>query len=88
MPTRKAGLLSQHLAVQDKQRAKGLALRRCRNMFMDSQMRQKGLHLHATHLVRVSFTVKQNETLDPTRIALRRSGGVVLALDRLPHLVQ
>jgi hypothetical protein len=59
-----------------------------RNLAIDSQVRQKGLHLGSPHIFWVTFAMKQGEPFRPMDILVLRTQAIVLDTHLAAQLVQ
>jgi hypothetical protein len=74
----------EHLAIEEKEGAGGLVLCRSGDVFLDSQVGEKGFDLGSAHFRRVTHTVEADAALDPADVGLLRGIGVVFEADGIP----
>jgi hypothetical protein len=77
-------LLVEHLAIEEKEGAEGLVLCRGGDVFLDSQVGEKGLDLRSAHLGRVTHVVEIDVALDPADVGLLGAIGIVFEADGIP----
>ena len=65
------------MTVEKHQGTECLRLRRRADLSLDSQMREKRVHLVSSHRGRVTLSMKENETLRPTDVRLLGAAAVV-----------
>jgi hypothetical protein len=58
----------QDIAVQEEERLQGDMLGRSCHLGMDGEMRQKCLHCLGSHVIGVTFVVKEDKTSDPSEV--------------------
>ena len=62
-------LLAEHIPMNEKQRAERLILRRCGDVALGRQVREKSLDLGRPHRVRMAFSVEKNKAANPVNVA-------------------
>ena len=65
-----------------------LILGRSSDVAFHGQMTQKCVDFGSTHLIRVSLTMKENESPDPLQVGFFRPQAVVFDPKDLPHLIE
>src|SRR5262252_6619959 len=60
--------LMQDIAVQEEERIQGHILGRSSHLAMDGKMRQKCLHFLGSHVLGVTFLMKEDKASDPAEV--------------------
>ena len=81
-------VLLEDLAVEKEERAEGLVLRRCRDLPIDGQRRQKVRELRRSHLGRMALAVEEDVAADPGDIRLLGATAIVPDADGLADAVE
>jgi hypothetical protein len=88
-------LLVEHLAIEEKECAEGVVLCRSGDMFLDSQVGEKGFDLGSAHpstssghrFRGVTHTMEVDVALDPANVDLLRAIGIVFEADGIADLI-
>src|SRR5919106_881496 len=82
-----ADLMLEHFLVEKEQRAERLVLSGRSDIEIAREVSEKLCYLFFRQIVRMTFPVKENETLDPVDISLLRANAVLFQPDGVAHLI-
>ena len=80
--------LMQDVAVQEEERIQGDILGRSCHMGMDGEMGQKFLHFLGSHVIGVTFMVKEDKAFDPSEVRFFCAETQVSQTDGVSYLIQ
>ena len=80
--------LMQDMAVQEEERIQGNILGRSSHLGMDGEMRQKCLYFLGSHIIGVTFMVKEDKASDPSEVRCFCAGTQVSQTDGVSYLIE
>ena len=80
--------LMQDMAVQEEERIQGNILGRSCHLGMDGEMGQKCLYFLGSHVIGVTFMVKEDKASDPSEVRFLGAETQVSKTDGVSHLIK